>query len=316
MKDRDMTTSERRTGSASRTGSPTLTSPPATTAPWPALEDAVSSRDGTTIAYRQFGGGPGLVVLHGTASSGANHVQLAQALADAFTVYVPDRRGRGRSGPYRAGDVLQIEVEDLAALLAKTGAPNVFGVSSGGIIAFQAGLSLPIDKIAVYEPPLTLDPVASAAVLARFDAEMASGNTAAALVTAMQGAEMGPAFFRAMPRWLSERLSAMVMRQEDRKGAGAYVPMRDLARTMRVDFEIVVAKSGHAETFATLPAEVLLLGGSKSPAYLKAALLDLERQLRRAKRVELPGLDHAASWNTDRGGDPAPVARVLREFFS
>ena len=305
-----MTTSERLAGSAP------VTSQPATPAPWPAIEGAVSSRDGTTIAYRQFGSGPGLVVLHGTASSGANQVQLARDLADTFTVYLPDRRGRGRSGPYRTGDVLQIEVEDLAALLAKTGASNVFGVSSGGIIALQAGLTLPIGKIAVYEPPLTSDPVASAALLARFDADMARGKTAAALVTAMRGAEMGPAFFRAMPRWLSERLSAMAMRQEDRKGAGEYVPMRELARTMRVDFELVVAKSGRVSTFGSLQAEVLLLGGSKSPAYLKAALGELERHLPKARRVELPGLDHAAAWNADRGGRPGPVAAVLREFFA
>jgi pimeloyl-ACP methyl ester carboxylesterase len=305
-----VTTTERQTTAA------TMATAPSSTMTWPTIENSVSSADGTTIAYRQFGSGPGLVVVHGTASSGANHVQLAQALADAFTVYVPDRRGRGRSGPYRAGDVLQLEVEDLGALLSKTGASSVFGVSSGGIIALEAGLTLPIRKIAIYEPPLTLDPVASAAVLARFDAEMARGNTAAALVTAMQGAEMGPAFFRAMPRWLSERLSAMVMGQEDRKGAGAYVPMRKLAETMRVDFEIVVARSGRAATFAALPAEVLLLGGGKSPAYLKAGLVELERHLRTSKRVELPGLDHAASWNADRGGNPAPVARELREFFS
>ena len=305
-----MTTSERLTASA------TLTSPPASSEAWPAVEGAVSSRDGTSIAYRRYGRGPGLVVLHGTASSGANHLQLAQALADAFTVYVPDRRGRGRSGPYGAGDVLGMEVEDLGSLLAKTGASNLFGVSSGGIIAMQAGLALPLGKIAVYEPPLALDPVASAAALTRFDAEMARGDTAAALVTAMQGAEMGPAFFRAMPRWLSEGLSAMVMRGEDRKGAGDYVPMRELARTMRVDFEIVVARTGRADTFAGLQSEVLLLGGSKSPGHLKAALGELERHLPRATRVELPGLDHAASWNTDRGGHPEPVARALREFFA
>lgn len=305
-----MTTSEHLTGSTTRT------SPPATAESWPATEGSVLSADGTTIAYREFGSGPGLVVLHGTASSGTNHVQLAWALADAFTVYLPDRRGRGRSGPYRAGDVLQVEVEDLGALVSKTGAANVVGVSSGGIIALQAGLTLPIGKIAVYEPPLTSDPVASAAVLARFDAEMARGKTAAALVTAMQGAEMGPAFFRAMPRWLSEPLSAMAMRQEDRKGGGDYVPMRELARTMRVDFEIVVAKSGRTATFAGIQSEVLLLGGSKSPAYLAAALAELQRSLPRSRRVELAGLDHAASWNTDRGGHPEPVAAALREFFA
>jgi len=37
----------------------------------------------------------GVVLLHGAALSAHNHMQLAEALAGAFTVYVPDRRGHG-----------------------------------------------------------------------------------------------------------------------------------------------------------------------------------------------------------------------------
>jgi hypothetical protein len=35
-----------------------------------------------------------------------------------------------------------------------------------------------------------------------------------------------------------------------------------------------------------------------------------------AERVELGGLDHAASWNSDVRGHPEPVARELRRFFA
>ncbi|HMA34289.1 MAG TPA: alpha/beta hydrolase, partial [Chloroflexia bacterium] len=67
---------------------------------------SVTSPDGTPIGYRQVGHGPGLVILHGAMSGGDHHMQLAAALADAHTVYLPDRRGRGQSGPYRAGSVI------------------------------------------------------------------------------------------------------------------------------------------------------------------------------------------------------------------
>src|SRR5258706_10345037 len=83
---------------------------------------------------RQFGHGPGVILLHGAASSGYNHVQLAEQLSTAFTVYVPDRRGRGLSGPYGADYSIQKDIEDMDALLTKTGAHQVFGVSSGGFI--------------------------------------------------------------------------------------------------------------------------------------------------------------------------------------
>src|SRR5712691_12515722 len=90
---------------------------------------SVTSQDGTTIGYRQLGHGPGVVLVHGAMESAQSHMQLAEALADAFTVYVPDRRGRGLSGPYGKDYGLQKEVEDMDALLTKTGAHNVFGVS-------------------------------------------------------------------------------------------------------------------------------------------------------------------------------------------
>src|SRR6266852_4018187 len=88
---------------------------------------SVTSRDGTTIGYRQLGRGPGVILLHGSASSGADHVELARLLSDAFTVIVPDRRGHRLSGPYRTGDELQQELDDVAALLDTTGAQNVWG---------------------------------------------------------------------------------------------------------------------------------------------------------------------------------------------
>src|SRR5262249_48020947 len=80
----------------------------------------------------QLGHGPGIVALHGSMESARSHMQLAAALAGRFTVYLPDRRGRGMSGAYGANYNMQREVEDLDALLANTGAQRVFRVSSGG----------------------------------------------------------------------------------------------------------------------------------------------------------------------------------------
>src|SRR5437588_11902713 len=81
------------------------------------ITDFVTSQDGTTIGYRQLGHGPGVVLVQGAMGSAQNFMQLTRALADAFTVYVPDRRGRGISGPYGEDYSIQKEVEDLDALL-------------------------------------------------------------------------------------------------------------------------------------------------------------------------------------------------------
>jgi pimeloyl-ACP methyl ester carboxylesterase len=132
----------------------------------------------------------------------------------------------------------------------------------------------------------------------------------------MRGAEMGPAWFRAMPKGLTARLVMMGMAQEAKKPAGPYPTMRELASTLHSDFAIVAESSGRLDDYASIRAEVLLMGGSKSPTFLKRALADLARVLPGAARIELEGLDHAASWNSDVRGHPEPVAKVLRRFFA
>lgn len=280
----------------------------------------VTAHDGVTIGYRQVGHGPAIVMLHGSMENSQSHMELATALADAFTVYLPDRRGRGLSGPFDKEYTIQQDIDDVDALLSQTGAHNVFGVSAGADIWLQAALTLPaIHKAALYEPALFLSNAVPAAFLARFDDEMARGKLAAALVTAMKGAQMGPPIFNIMPRWVLERLTNMAMNGEEKKAQDGALTMKMLAPTLHYDFELVATLSGNLERFSAVRAEVLLLGGSKSPAYLKTALDTLEKVLPHARRVEFPGLDHGGSSdvsNTNRGGKPELVAQELRRFFS
>jgi pimeloyl-ACP methyl ester carboxylesterase len=278
--------------------------------------DFVISKDGTRIGYRQFGQGPGVVLIQGTMGTAHNFMQLAEALADRFTVYVPDRRGRGMSKSGGNDYSVQKEVEDLEALLVKTGARSVFGLSSGALIALQAALTLPeIQKVAVFEPPLFING-APTDLIRRYEREMADGKVAAALITAMQAAQFGPPIFNLIPRWLLERFVSMGMAQEEKKGAGEYLTMRQLAPTLRNDFQVIVEMSGKAERFTPITTELLLMGGSKSPTYLRTALDALEQALPHARRVELAGLDHSAAWNSDKGGQPQVVAQELRRFFA
>jgi pimeloyl-ACP methyl ester carboxylesterase len=278
---------------------------------------SVIARDGVTIGYRQIGRGPGLVVLHGAMESSASHTQLAAALADMLTIYLPDRRGRGMSGAHGSGYSVQEEIGDLEALMTHTGARYVFGVSAGALIALHAALTLPaISKLALFEPPIFPTTTEPEAILSRYDREMARGKISAALVTAMKGAQMGPPIFNFMPSWLLERLTASAMASEDNKPVGDSLPMRTLAPTLHYDFALVAQLSGSVEPFKAPSTETLLLSGSKSPAYLRASVDRLEGILPHAQRVDFPGLNHGASGNTDRFGQPDVVARALRGFFA
>ena len=278
---------------------------------------SVISKDGTTIGYRQFGHGPGVVVLHGSMSTGYYHLQLAEALAEAFTVYVPDRRGFGLSGPFSKDDSIQKDVEDLDALLTKTGAHNVFGVSAGAIISLKAALTLPaIQKLAIYEPPLFTNSAVPMAMMARFNQEMAQGKVAAALTTSLKGAPLMSDMFSAMPRWLIGFMASRMMAFEDRKSPGDYATFREMAPTLHHDGQIITEMSGQQASLGAIRAEVLLLGGSKSTAFLKAGLDSVAKAVPHARRVEFPGLNHSSSWNTDMRGKPEPIAQELRRFFA
>ena len=69
---------------------------PGSSAEGPATSE-VRSADGTAIGCQRTGAGPVVVLLHGAGQSSENLMRLARVLSGAFTVYVPDRRGRGGS---------------------------------------------------------------------------------------------------------------------------------------------------------------------------------------------------------------------------
>jgi pimeloyl-ACP methyl ester carboxylesterase len=279
---------------------------------------SVTSNDGTTIGYLELGRGPGLVVLHGAMVSAQSFTQLADALADSHTVYVPDRRGRGLSGPFGPGYDIDKEVEDLNALLTTTGAHDVFAVSVGALVCLQAALVTPeIQRMALWEPALPVDGSFSPS-LTRFDQEVADGNLAAALVTGMFEAQIAPPALNAMPREQLVALTEQGMQAEDAGATPGEVTQRMLAPTLHYDLQLIQELRGTLDSYREVHARVLLLGGSEGPAWSKLALDALDRVLPDGSRVELPGLDHGGPTNpgpTNHASNPALVAQVLARFF-
>jgi pimeloyl-ACP methyl ester carboxylesterase len=272
---------------------------------------SVTSADGTTIGYRQLGSGPGVVIWHGGMRASQDYMRLAKALADRFTVYVPDRRGRGMSGPHGDNYSIAKECQDIEAQLAATGAQSVFGHSSGGLAALQAALTLPsIRKLAVYEPPLSLHGSAPIGWLPRYEREITQGKLASALCTVFKG--MG--FSRVlslMPRWLLLPFFALMLKQEKPPLDPHDVSISALIPTQGYDVGLVREMDGSLDSFAAMRAEVLLLGGAKSPAFLRQSLDALAHTLPHVHHIEYPRHTHDGPID----GDPERVANDLRAFF-
>ena len=278
---------------------------------------SLGSKDGTRIGYRRYGSGAAVVLVQAAMATTHNYHDLAKNLADTFTVYVPERRGRGLSArEYSADHVIDRDLEDLEAVLARSGAAFLFGMSSGAVIALEAArVFASIRKLALYEAPLFVPPREMRLdLVARYNKEVEAGDMAAAAVTAVKTAR-GPSFLDHIPRALIERIVAQILRRQDSQGTGDYAPLRELVPTMRYDFNVVVSMQGKFETFGSVTSDVLLLSGSKSPQYLRDSSVALNQVLPSSRRIEFKGLGHSAPWNVDRGGRPDAVATAMRDFF-
>lgn len=115
----------------------------------------VTSGDGTQLAVWRDGSGPPLVAVHGTTADHTRWKRIAPRLASNFTIYLMDRRGRGRSGD-AASYSLQREADDIRAVVRHAGERvTLLGHSFGGLCSIEAALELPeLHRLILYESPL------------------------------------------------------------------------------------------------------------------------------------------------------------------
>ena len=241
----------------------------------------VKSKDGTAIAYTRTGSGPAVILIDGALCSRAfgPSPKLAPLLAQHFTVFAYDRRGRGESGdtpPYAPAR----EVEDIAALIqAAGGSASLVGLSSGGALALEAAAAgLPIDKVVAYEPPY-VDNAGNrggAAYAGQLTRLLADGDRGGAVKYFMRDMVGVPAFFvfvmRLMP-WIWRKLEAV-------------------AHTLPYDAAVMTAFRIPRARLASVGTPVLVMNGSKTDLRLKEAAREIARAIPGAQHRELPGQTH------------------------
>ncbi len=96
------------------------------------------------LAYRRYGTGAPLLLLHGLFGSQSNWSSVAQALADSFTVYTVDLRNHGRS-PHTDVMAYGDMAHDVLHLMngESLGVAAVLGHSMGGKVAMTLALQSP-----------------------------------------------------------------------------------------------------------------------------------------------------------------------------
>jgi pimeloyl-ACP methyl ester carboxylesterase len=265
--------------------------------------DGVRSSDGTRIGYRVVGTGPGLVIVHGNASSSDDFLAVAQSLSDRFTVYSLDRRGRGLSGPQGSQYSIRRECDDIEAVLARTGSPFLFAHSYGALAALELvrARSCPgLEKLALYEPPLFVGERLGK-LMPAFKAAMARRDYSRAYVELVAGLEVLHGFTPQQFEWYLENQLR---------------PSPDWPRIVQL-LEATEMEAAEAASFSTdfwecrWTSEVMLLVGDESLQFMRDSADYLNRHLPHARVKMLQGQGHMAQAEA-----PDLLAGVLRQFFA
>jgi len=274
----------------------------------------ITSADGVRIGYRKIGHGPALILLHGGLQSSLNFTGLAKVLANDFTVYVPDRRGRGLSDAYRDDEGLEAESGDLLALIRHTHAEHIFALSSGAIITLQAAIKeRSLTKIALYEPPIRLQDDPFKKLGRDYEEAMRKGSTGKAFITIMKNIDdTSFSLLTSLPAFITAPLVSLMARFQAKSQYNAEHNLTELVPTFHYDLNIIRDSVKLLSHLGQVKGDVLLLEGGKSQPFLHQTIERLAASMPDAKRIKFPKQGHMAA---DNIGDPQTVAVELLKFF-
>jgi pimeloyl-ACP methyl ester carboxylesterase len=256
----------------------------------------VTSPDGTTIAYDRLGAGKPLILVSGASVHRRADAHIAEALAETFTVYNYDRRGRGDSTDTQPFAVDR-EIEDIGALLDaashERGGAALVGLSSGAVLAARAAAALPVSALVMWEPPFMTDDAGRARAedyTRDLNAKLDAGDRDGALETFMRYVgvpDEAIAGARQSPYWPAGTALAPTLAYDDAAmGDGSVVPV---------------------DVFGRISAPTLVLAGGASPEFLHAGARAAADAIPDARLEVLEGQTHDV--------DAQVFAKALRGFF-
>lgn len=251
--------------------------------------ETVESADGTSIAFERAGTGPVLIMVDGAGGHRALGTlrALAGLLADDLTVVLYDRRGRGDSGAIGQWSIAR-EVGDIAALItALGGTASLYGNSSGGVLAVHAAAAgVPIERLVLFEPPLTdaNDPDGEQ-LIAELDHLVASGRRRAAVGRFLESI--------GVPSEAQEQMGPALPALE----AAAHTLTNDLRMCAQSSLDVV----------AGVAQPTLVLDSAGSTGDLTGWAADVMAALANGTHRSLPG-----GWH---GVAEAELAPVVRDFL-
>ncbi|KRE71164.1 alpha/beta fold hydrolase [Arthrobacter sp. Soil762] len=270
----------------------------------------IKTPDGGTLELFSTGAelasaGSGVVVVPASMVTAADYTKFAQKLSAALgrPVHTFNRRGRGSSSPQAEDYTLDADIRDLAAVMKHTSSTDVFGHSFGGAVALHAARTLPVERLAVYDPAVSVNHSVKADWTTEYERATAAGDDDRALAVLAKGLEAGA--FSRMP------LSMLTIANKLTAGTHVGKQMRELMRTGVREIKAIIAADMPAEPFLELPLETLIIVGEKSPAYFGVACGQIHDILTGSSYTILQGAGHDGVLRA-----PDKLITELSDFFS
>ncbi|PTT70611.1 alpha/beta fold hydrolase [Arthrobacter sp. HMWF013] len=271
----------------------------------------IRTPDGGTLELFSTGAelasaGSGVVVVPASMVTAADYTKFAQKLSAALgrPVHTFNRRGRGSSSPQPEDYTLDTDIRDLDAVMKHTSSTDVFGHSFGGAVALHAARTLPVERLAVYDPAVSVNHSVKADWTAEYEKATAAGDDGRALAVLNKGLETGGAFSR-MP------LSMLTIANKLTAATHVGKQQRELMNTGVREIKAIIAADMPAEPFLALPLETLIVVGEKSPAYFGVACGQIHDVLSGSSYTILPAAGHDGVLRA-----PEKLITELSEFFA
>lgn len=246
----------------------------------------VASRlDGGLIEVFSVGDGPGVVVVGGGGTDASTYRRLAERLSTRFMVHVYNRRGRGSTVARPADYSLATEVDDLAGVLADTGAARLIGHSVGGLVALAAARDLPVERAALFDPAVSVEGSFPSGFLPDFEQAIAQGDALEAMLIAGKGLR-NPG--HTLPDVVQRPILRAVMATPDGR------TMLRLIDTVPAETRLTLQADGPAAQWADVAAETRFYIGARSPDYYHPTARDLVAAMPHATIEIIPRLGHDA----------------------
>ena len=238
-----------------------------------------TSADGTQIAYWRQGDGSPLLLVHGSLSDRVAWILIQPLLAERFTVYVMNRRGREGSGE-PAPHVIEREFEDIVAVVDAIGEPvHLLGHSGGALCALGAVLLTDrLRSLILYEPP----PPGP-----RVDVELKSLRE---MIHESEPEEIVLEFLRTGPRVSEEDIERL-------KQSPIWPHIVALTPSLAPELDAAAGYEFDASRYSTLDVPLLLFLGSKSPPVLREVSDALADVVPDVRMTVLEGQQHAANYD-------------------